>query len=509
MRRPLLFIRIASVLVPGSHRYDWRREWEAEICGAWQQLHERGEEPSAIRAQIWRFARGAFRDAVWQSLGLWDRERFGRVFLHGAQSAGFCLCSLALLILLIAAASSFLPGNSEGVLLPMTRATLLPLPYRDAGRIATVSQAGTALATRSAVRIESVRLWLAKNRLLDGIATYSWAKETMLDASGTPAPVLGARVSDNFFYLLGARTSAGRTFGRDDLRDCTEVNQGCVVLSHGFARQRSAGGTIVLDGRRYRIAAILEKRFWFLSHRIAVWRIAGPAEFANTEPTGVVVRLRPGVTRKDAETEMASILRDAGGRPWDSLVDVSPLSGRVHSVFGSFALGAGLAVIIVLASLRLSLPMRLAAWNRRARRTERGRTHVRIAFFISKTILLLAAVLLCGLEFTRAPSITMLGGTDTLTEPLSTWLFLMGSMGALFWSIHDQRRRCRVCLRRLGLTVHVGCPGCLLLNWTGTELVCLEGHGMLHVPEMVSCWHEPSQWTSLDDYWQGLFQRSS
>jgi hypothetical protein len=53
----------------------------------------------------------------------------------------------------------------------------------------------------------------------------------------------------------------------------------------------------------------------------------------------------------------------------------------------------------------------------------------------------------------------------------------------------------------------VGCPGCLLLDWAGTELVCVEGHGMLHVPEMVSCWHEPEQWTSLDDSWQGLFER--
>jgi hypothetical protein len=102
----------------------------------------------------------------------------------------------------------------------------------------------------------------------------------------------------------------------------------------------------------------------------------------------------------------------------------------------------------------------------------------------------------------------MLGGTDAVTEPLSTWLFMLGSMGALVWSIADQRRRCRVCLRRLGMVAHVGCPGCLLLNWAGTELVCLEGHGMLHVPEMAACWQEPDRWTSLDDSWQELFERS-
>jgi len=101
-----------------------------------------------------------------------------------------------------------------------------------------------------------------------------------------------------------------------------------------------------------------------------------------------------------------------------------------------------------------------------------------------------------------------LGGADLLTEPLSTWLFLLGCMGVLLWSVRDQQARCRVCLSRLGLRMRVGCPGCLLLDWAGTELVCVEGHGMLHVPDVVSSWNNPDQWTSLDDSWQTLFERS-
>jgi hypothetical protein len=101
----------------------------------------------------------------------------------------------------------------------------------------------------------------------------------------------------------------------------------------------------------------------------------------------------------------------------------------------------------------------------------------------------------------------MLGGTDAFTA-FSTWLFLLASMSGLAWSIADQRQRCRVCLRRLGMAAHVGCTGCLLLDWAGTELVCVEGHGMLHVPEMVACWQEPYRWTNLDESWQGLFERS-
>jgi hypothetical protein len=169
------------------------------------------------------------------------------------------------------------------------------------------------------------------------------------------------------------------------------------------------------------------------------------------------------------------------------------VAARVRSVLWSFSLGVGLATLLILPSLRLRMP----SWNPRA-----------AAFFAAKTGLLLAAVLLAGIEFTHATSITMLGGTDTLTEPLSTWLFMLGSMGVLVWSIADQRRRCRVCLRRLAMATQVGCPGCLLLDWAGTELVCIEGHGMLHVPDMAACWQEPDRWTSLDDSWQELFEHS-
>jgi hypothetical protein len=271
------------------------------------------------------------------------------------------------------------------------------------------------------------------------------------------------------------------------------------VLSYDFWRQHYSShsvDTLQLGGRRFKIIGVLDRGFWFLSRRLAVWSLAGPAELSRAVRTGVVVRLGPDVTKKSAQDELGSILVDeAGFSPWDSLVEISLVHERVHAVFGSFALGLVLALVMAVAGLRMRLP--------------RFGRHgcARALFFNCKTGLLLLAVLLAGLEFTRASSITMIGGTDLATEPLTTWLFLIASMGVLTWSIYDQRRRCRVCLRRLGMAAHVGCPGCLLLNWSGTELVCIEGHGMLHVPEMTSSWQEAEQWTALDDSWLELFGR--
>ena len=79
-------------------------------------------------------------------------------------------------------------------------------------------------------------------------------------------------------------------------------------------------------------------------------------------------------------------------------------------------------------------------------------------------------------------------------------------MVALSWSLHDQGRRCRLCLRRLGNEASVGTPSYLLLDWWGTELVCSDGHGLLHVPEMKSSWQEFDQWVSLDESWKPLFE---
>ena len=127
-------------------------------------------------------------------------------------------------------------------------------------------------------------------------------------------------------------------------------------------------------------------------------------------------------------------------------------------------------------------------------------------FFTLKTLLLLAICFVGSLELTGKLSVMFTGSVHPLVGPFSTWLFLVTAMIALSWSLHDQGRRCRFCLRRLGNEASVGTPGYLLLDWWGTELVCSDGHGLLHVPEMKSSWQEFDQWVSLDESWKPLFE---
>lgn len=470
-QRALLLIRAAAWLAPSAVRENWRREWLAELHFALRTMRERGEGANADSKAI-EFARGAFQDAAWHRLRPWNREGIEQAFSRAAQSAGFCLAALCGLVLAIALASGFLPE---------TRAVAFSLPYPDPGRIATVTLGGPAISLRSGVRREWVRWWRKDSHLLDGAATYLWSDESV-DGART----LQAKVSDDFFSVLR---------GDDPFHGCRD----CAVLSYDFAHRgygQNVPEQVAIGGRKVRVAGILDRRFWFLSRRIGVWVMERKDENPNAK-TGVVVRLRPHVSKAQIEAELGAVARGRGIDPWSSLVEISPLEVRVRSVFGSFTLALLLAIGMILPALRSNLRTQDAIRWRGAL--------LRSLFFCAKSALLVLAVLLAGLEFTHATSITMLGGTGLAAEPISTWLFLLGCAGALSWSIHDQRRRCRVCLRRYGLVAQIGCPGCILLSWAGTELVCLEGHGMLHVAERVTCWQDPQRWMSIDDSLLELF----
>ena len=52
--------------------------------------------------------------------------------------------------------------------------------------------------------------------------------------------------------------------------------------------------------------------------------------------------------------------------------------------------------------------------------------------------------------------------------------------------------------------VEIGGAGRALLELTGVELVCDEGHGMLHVPLMEPSCVDFERWTYLDDSWHAL-----
>lgn len=114
----------------------------------------------------------------------------------------------------------------------------------------------------------------------------------------------------------------------------------------------------------------------------------------------------------------------------------------------------------------------------------------------AKTLLVLPIVLFGTLD------LASLGGA---VSPLFFDIAVVGSLFAVRWIHADQRKRCPVCLRLLANPVRIGESSRILLEWHGTELMCLRGHGLLYVPEWPAIWSGRQRWMSLGPSWGGLF----
>lgn len=89
-------------------------------------------------------------------------------------------------------------------------------------------------------------------------------------------------------------------------------------------------------------------------------------------------------------------------------------------------------------------------------------------------------------------------------QPLAA---MIGYIFAVRWVLGDQCRRCPVCLRPLSNPVRIGQRSHSFLEWYGVELVCLRGHGLMHVDGAPTISFRSQRWLALDASWRGLFSQ--
>jgi hypothetical protein len=153
----------------------------------------------------------------------------------------------------------------------------------------------------------------------------------------------------------------------------------------------------------------------------------------------------------------------------------------------------GMACLILLATTRLSLGDYPAS-----RSAPSLATRMRRWIFLAAKMALILAGMYAGLLL--AASL----GEKTRTAAVLVDALLCGSVLAFRWALHDQRRRCPVCLRLLTNPLTVGQRASWFLEWNCIELVCLRGHGMLYIPENPTSWFGAQRWQYLDSSWSGL-----
>ena len=490
-------IWLASWIVPQPKRRAWHRSRRNQVWHWAHFLAETGQLAGDHKIALARHCWDGFRDAWWLRF---DRDTFLRRTGRMRGAPATCLTTLgtALLVALLAS-GSFSSLHS-----------LLSSAIAHPDQICIVSIDGKGMngrfrRVRSETLLDLTSAW-QQSKLVSTVVPYSWAPGKLNGADRTVS-ILVARVGPDFFDLLGVKAATGRTFQAPDSPRCGS----CAVLSHQAWRDQFAsdagivGQRILIDGNETTVLGALPANFHFLSSGIAVWKLIdgntpGFSNFARR--VGAVARLQPGSSPAKIQAELTDLSEDAGYRFPDSELQVTSVqeqwrdSLRAYVLFVLLIVSCAAAVVYARggsAAMGQAVPSalkRVRWWG----------------YFAAKCALLVGVAYLTASLLARAVAEYVTGSTYPVADDVAVWLFLVLAIVGLSWAIHDQQRRCRICLRRLGMSVDIGSRGSVLLNWSGTELVCPDGHGVLYLPESQASWLERDRWNTFDESWDGLFR---
>jgi hypothetical protein len=472
-------IRVAAQLVPAARRREWRQEWLAEIWHRWQFLLYTREWSRREAVRLFRNCLGAFVDAGWHFA---SQERVQSRVREWARSPWLCLGAIAGLLAVVGVASGWFPATRQ----------LLFGPYGQRERLvfAWLHPIG---GIEKGVPPDVVPKWAKYSQLLEGAAGFD-VSHTRVSAPRVAAWMpLVVRTEPSLFRIFRVRPELG---AMPESSGVVLDHRSWVSIFH--ANPAVIGSTITVGGESQRIAAVLPASFQFLSRQPSVYLVQHEL---TDEQVMVVGRTKPGVTERPLDRELERIAQDKCYYFFGPDLRLRFLQSAVVTPLRFFGMAVAIAILLLLMVSRISLRRLRAAWEPGHKKA----TLRRCAFFAAKAGLALVAVFTAGLEWSRSDGSFLFASQDPANGPFLVWLYILGAMGVLFWSLADQRARCRVCLRLLCFPVRIGCPGCLLLDWSGTELLCAEGHGVLHVPHMAPSWEEAEHWIGLDESWRELF----
>jgi putative ABC transport system permease protein len=184
-----------------------------------------------------------------------------------------------------------------------------PLPFPDADRLAMVyMRFSPQNAERGPLSVADFLDWRARNRAFEPPAALA-GSEFDLTGFGEPEQVTGARVTADFFSVLGVKPLLGRFFqpGED-----SASSHDAVVLSDALWRRRFAaspnavGRSIMLNGAQATIIGVAPSTFRFPLPTTDLWtnlQLVPPTRRGPFFMRGVA-RLKPGITFAQAQGEM-------------------------------------------------------------------------------------------------------------------------------------------------------------------------------------------------------------
>jgi len=206
-------------------------------------------------------------------------------------------------------------GANTAIFSVVNTSLLRPLPFHDSGQLVDLWGRSSMFdfpdLGMSLPDIEDIR---AQDTVFSAIAPYKYADMTET-GRGAPQRLDGARVSADFFPLLGMKPVFGRIFTAAEMQPGQDRE---VVLNFSLWRkqfgsdQQAIGKSITLDGKEYTVIGVMPPQqhldfvtggdFW-------VPFANSKEELADRGSKGTIAlgRLRPGRTVKEAQAELDAI----------------------------------------------------------------------------------------------------------------------------------------------------------------------------------------------------------
>lgn len=282
---------------------------------------------------------------------------------HLRRSPAFSTVSVLTLALAI--------GASTAVFTIVDAVLIRPLPYRDSDRLVAVwSTEVRHPDSKLFAPYADFQEFKEHSHSFEQLAAATWARAgEIVTWNGSAHQVIAIPATADFFSLLGVPAEVGRTFGPDDLQ------HGCtVVLAQSFwqkelgAPKQIAGESLVLSGQSCTVAGVMPRNFEFYPKQTALWMLIEPGSQYPKEPldsvVGIFGRLRPGLTKADAERELAglhqNVVRHAPPANWVS--ETKPIIRDLRSEFTWLA-GRNLRTALLILSFAVALLVLIACLN--------------------------------------------------------------------------------------------------------------------------------------------------
>jgi len=211
-------------------------------------------------------------------------------------------------------------GANTAIFSMVNGVLLRPLNYKDPDRVVSVWE---SVATHGRWRVSSANFleWKNQNNVFDNIAAFGGSSLT-LTGDGDPIQLQGARISSEYFSVIGVNPVVGRVF----LTEEYEPGKGqVVILSNALWKSRYgsdpnvASRTVTLNGERYSVVGVMPPGLYpmrpttggnisFAEQEQQFWTpITLNPKWADAHVLGVVAHLKPGVSLEQAATEMSTI----------------------------------------------------------------------------------------------------------------------------------------------------------------------------------------------------------